>query len=113
MRPTRATLAAAVAILLAACAGAPRRAAVPPPATAPGLPTPPPPDVADAVPRAEPRSSHGNPPFYDVNGRRYQVLASADDYFERGVASWYGPDFQGLCAAWKRGRKAASTLATT
>jgi rare lipoprotein A len=82
-------------MLLAACAGAPRRAALPPPATAPGLPTPPPPDVADAVPRAEPRSSHGNPPFYDVNGRRYQVLASADDYFERGVASWYGPDFQG------------------
>jgi rare lipoprotein A len=73
-----------MAILLAACTAAPRRAAPPPPA-----------DVADAVPRAEPRSSHGNPPFYDVNGRRYQVLSSADNYLERGVASWYGPDFQG------------------
>jgi rare lipoprotein A len=47
------------------------------------------------VPRVEPRSSHGNPSFYDVNGQRYQVLASADNYLERGVASWYGPDFQG------------------
>jgi rare lipoprotein A len=56
---------------------------------------PPPAEVADAVPRIEPRSSHGNPPFYDVNGQRYQVLSSADNFFERGVASWYGPDFQG------------------
>jgi rare lipoprotein A len=84
-----------MAILLAACASVPRRAATPPPATAPGLPPSPPPQVADAVPPAEPRSSHGNPPFYDVNGQRYQVLSSADNYLERGVASWYGPDFQG------------------
>jgi rare lipoprotein A len=85
-----------MAMLLAACAAAPRRAAPPsPPATAPGLPPAPPGEVADAVPRIEPRSSHGNPPFYDVNGRRYQVLASADNFVERGVASWYGPDFQG------------------
>ncbi len=90
----RAHLAAATAcsLLVAACASTPRRAApaAPPPA--------PPPDIAatpDAVPRAEARSSHGNPPFYDVNGRRYQVLASADGYTERGVASWYGPDFHG------------------
>jgi rare lipoprotein A len=51
--------------------------------------------VPDAVPRAEPHSSHGNPPFYEVYGQRYQVRASADNYVERGVASWYGPDFQG------------------
>jgi len=51
--------------------------------------------MADAVPRAEPRSTHGNPPFYEVNGQRYVVLASADNYVERGVASWYGPDFHG------------------
>jgi rare lipoprotein A len=94
MQAARATLAAVTAILLAACAGAPRRAP-PPPVAAPGLPPAPPADVADAVPRIEPRSSHGNPPFYDVNGRRYQVLASAGNYLERGVASWYGPDFQG------------------
>src|SRR4029077_5576634 len=52
-------------------------------------------NMADAVPRTEPRSSHGNPPFYDVNGQRFTVLASADNYVERGVASWYGPDFHG------------------
>jgi peptidoglycan lytic transglycosylase len=80
--------ASAGSFLLAACASAPRRA----------VPAPPRPDTAAsprAIPRVEPRSSHGNPPYYDVNGRRYQVLASADGYTERGVASWYGPDFQG------------------
>jgi rare lipoprotein A len=59
---------------------------------------PPPADVAavpDAVPRAEPRSLHGNPAFYDALGRRYFVLSSADGYDERGVASWYGPTFHG------------------
>ncbi len=77
--------AGAGSLLLAACASAPRRA----------VPAPPRPDTAaapGAIPRLEPRSSHGNPPYYDVNGRRYQVLASADGYTERGVASWYGPD---------------------
>jgi rare lipoprotein A len=51
--------------------------------------------VPDAVPRAEPRAAHGNPPFYDVLGQRYYVLAAADGYLERGVASWYGPTFHG------------------
>ena len=89
-------------LTLAACAGTPRRAYPPaaPPATAPSAPTGAPAAsaadaVADATPRAEPRSTHGNPLFYDVNGRRYQVLASAEGYVERGVASWYGPDFHG------------------
>lgn len=49
--------------------------------------------VPDAVPRVEPRSTLGNPPFYDVAGQRYFVLASAEGYKERGVASWYGPNF--------------------
>ena len=49
--------------------------------------------AADAVPRVEPRSRYGNPPFYDVFGKRYYVLASGADYVERGVASWYGPGF--------------------
>jgi rare lipoprotein A (peptidoglycan hydrolase) len=49
---------------------------------------------ADAVPRFEPRSRYGNPPFYEVFGKRYYVLASSSiDYVERGVASWYGPGF--------------------
>jgi rare lipoprotein A len=49
----------------------------------------------DAIPRHEPRSAHGNPPFYKVLGKRYVVLATADGYIERGVASWYGPTFHG------------------
>ena len=49
--------------------------------------------IPDAVPRAEPRSAKGNPAFYSVLGKRYFVLQSANDYFERGVASWYGPGF--------------------
>ena len=47
------------------------------------------------MPRFEPRSAHGNPPFYDVLGHRYFVLAAADGYSERGVASRYGPTFHG------------------
>jgi rare lipoprotein A len=65
-----------------------------PAARQPGMP----PDinaVADAVPRDEPRSKRGNPPFYTVFGRRYAVLDAAAGYIERGVASWYGPTFHG------------------
>ncbi len=51
--------------------------------------------VPDAVPHREPRSAHGNPPVYQVLGKRYYVLATADGYLERGVASWYGPTFHG------------------
>ncbi len=39
------------------------------------------------------RSRSGNPPFYDVLGKRYYVLSSSVGYWERGVASWYGPGF--------------------
>jgi rare lipoprotein A len=91
------TAGAALALLaLAACAtghrarpsAPPLPAAVPPPPAATEA-------TPDAVPRSEPRSAHGNPPFYDVLGRRYFVLATADGYLERGVASWYGPSFHG------------------
>jgi rare lipoprotein A len=51
--------------------------------------------VPDAVPRPEPRSTYGNPPAYEVNGRRYRTLAESRGFVERGVASWYGPDFHG------------------
>jgi len=68
---------------------------VPPPTTKqPGGP----PDInsiPDAVPKDEPRSRRGNPPFYTVLGKRYSVLDSADGFLERGVASWYGPTFHG------------------
>lgn len=60
-------------------------------------PLPPPPEnpleVPDAVPKVEPRSAMGNPPFYEVFGQRYYVMQSSAGYVERGVASWYGPGF--------------------
>lgn len=40
-------------------------------------------------------SRYGNPEFYDVMGRRYFPLKSARGFKERGIASWYGPDFHG------------------
>ncbi len=65
-----------------------------PPSTAP-LPASPE-AVPDAIPRAEPRARFGNPPYYDVFGKRYYVLSSSADFVERGVASWYGPGFHQL-----------------
>jgi rare lipoprotein A len=89
--------ACALALLISGCSVVARRPA--PTAPAPAAPVPAPaPDLAsvpDAVPRLEPRSAHGNPPFYDVLGQRYFVLSAADGYLERGVASWYGPTFNG------------------
>jgi len=80
----RALVHAAVLLLAAAagCAGPAQRPA-------------PEPESAGAGPRDEPRARNGNPPFYEVNGRRYVVLPSAAGYVEQGVASWYGPDFHG------------------
>lgn len=52
-------------------------------------------NVPDAVPRFEPRGSRGNPPFYEVMGRRYYVMKDAAGYRERGIASWYGTKFHG------------------
>lgn len=82
-------------ILIGACKATPPRstpAPTPPPA-------PPPPaeiiKIPDAVPQVEPRSRSGNPPFYEVDGRRYFILNSSTGYLERGVASWYGRDFHG------------------
>jgi rare lipoprotein A len=84
-------------LVLAGCVSAPPRQPSPPaPLPAPTLPAPPPPDIASIpqpTPRLEPRSRRGNPAFYEVMGKRYFVLASADGYHERGVASWYGPGF--------------------
>jgi rare lipoprotein A len=95
---------AVAAALLAGCMSLPpphpAAAPAPQPEPAPAsTATPVPPldieSIPDAVPRAEPRSAHGNPPFYDVFGQRYVVLPSADGFVERGVASWYGPTFHG------------------
>jgi rare lipoprotein A len=51
-----------------------------------------PPHLPDAAP---PRSSRGNPPFYDVMGERYFVLPESRGYSEQGIASWYGREFHG------------------
>jgi rare lipoprotein A len=90
-----ASIALALAAVLSGCASAPRVGA-PPPTQIRSAPPPPPArllDVPDAIPRAEPRSIYGNPPSYEVFGKRYYVMASSVGYVERGVASWYGPGF--------------------
>ncbi|MGJ8668718.1 MAG: septal ring lytic transglycosylase RlpA family protein [Oceanococcus sp.] len=51
--------------------------------------------VAQAQPKAEPRSRYGNPESYVVFGKRYHVLDDAEGYKERGIASWYGTKFHG------------------
>ena len=93
-RALAAPLGLAAAVALTACLSTPREATpsytVPPESLTP----PPIPDsVPDAIPRIEPRARSGNPPFYDVFGKRYYVLSSSVGYWERGVASWYGPGF--------------------
>ena len=94
------SLAAAVAVGLGGCFST--RHAPPPPSPPAAPPAPPsavlsspplPETIPDAVPRYEPRSNYGNPPSYDVFGKRYYVLSTSADYVERGVASWYGPGF--------------------
>jgi rare lipoprotein A len=62
-----------------------------------------PPDPSASLPGADSlnsqRSARGNPPFYDVLGKRYHVLPSSDGYSARGIASWYGRDFHGLATS--------------
>jgi len=80
----------ALALGLSACRTRPPESAVPAAAAPPTAPTA---AVPEVIPRVEPRSRYGNPPFYDVFGKRYYVLSSSVGYWERGVASWYGPGF--------------------
>lgn len=51
--------------------------------------------LPDPVPRAEEKSSRGNPVTYEVFGKRYRVMESAHGYAEDGNASWYGRKFHG------------------
>lgn len=41
------------------------------------------------------KSKYGNPRSYVVFGKRYYVMESAKGFTQKGVASWYGPDFHG------------------
>lgn len=52
-------------------------------------------ELSEPVPRDEPRSRYGNPSSYEVFGKTYHVMDSADGYVEEGVASWYGEKFHG------------------
>lgn len=52
-------------------------------------------NIADAVPRSEPRSRYGNPDSYEVLGRHYHTLKSSNGFRQRGIASWYGKKFHG------------------
>jgi len=51
--------------------------------------------VDDATPKPVTPSRYGNPASYVVNGQRYYVMPSSDNYVERGIASWYGTKFHG------------------
>jgi len=81
-----------LAASLAACAGNSAQRSAPPPAPSEANAS----GVTSAVP---PRSARGNPPFYEVLGKRYHVLPTSAGYVQRGVASWYGPDFHGLATS--------------
>jgi rare lipoprotein A len=89
----------AAAVGLCACSSAPPLPSRPHADSASSMaaptaaPPPAPESVPDATPRIEPRARNGNPPFYEVFGKRYFVMSSSSGYVERGVASWYGPGF--------------------
>ncbi len=80
--------AVAVMALLTACSGGGRREESPAATRS-----------STAQGDGEMRSDRGNPPFYDVLGKRYHVLPTSAGYRARGVASWYGPDFHGLATS--------------
>jgi rare lipoprotein A len=92
-------LAAALLLLLAACASEPRTrppsGAAPEASDGPSAANITAADVKDAVPRNEPRSAYGNRSPYTVYGKKYYVLESSEGYVQRGTASWYGTKFHG------------------
>ena len=88
--PMRSAAALLIVSSLAACSGQAPQSSSSPPREAAGS------GVTSAVP---PRADRGNPPFYDVLGKRYHVLPTSAGYVARGVASWYGRDFHGLATS--------------
>ncbi len=51
--------------------------------------------IIEPNPGPEPLSPYGNHSPYEVLGRTYRVLPSAEGYVETGIASWYGTKFHG------------------
>jgi len=99
----RALVAVLMALGLAACGSAPKKAEEAPKGGSPkyysddGPPTSVPDNLAsipDAVPIDEPFHRFANRP-YVVFGRSYVPAVNKDAYRERGVASWYGKKFHG------------------
>lgn len=80
----------AAAISFSGCAGKPQR-----PDGGPAPDTVDLSGVKEVSPRTEPLSKYGNPPSYEVLGKRYYVMPSSEGYQERGIASWYGDKFHG------------------
>ena len=56
-------------------------------------------EIPDAVPKKEAKSKYGNPPSYEVFGKRYYVMDSSDGFKQKGLASWYGTKFHGQRAS--------------
>jgi rare lipoprotein A len=52
-------------------------------------------ELVDITPRAEPHSRGGNKSQYQVRGKTYSVLKSAQSFSQTGTASWYGNKFHG------------------
>lgn len=52
-------------------------------------------NIAELTVANLPKSRYGNPAQYTVFGQEYEVLDSADDFKQWGVASWYGKKFHG------------------
>jgi len=84
-----------LAVLLGACAAPPPQE--PAPEVSDSAPLRPivAEDVADAVPRADPILAVGNKSPYTVLGVSYDILEDANNYREKGIASWYGTKFNG------------------
>lgn len=51
--------------------------------------------LPDLVPKYEPKSRGGNKSPYEVWGKKYYVMDSAEGYTAEGTASWYGQKFHG------------------
>lgn len=58
-------------------------------------PPPSPESFPEGTPSVEAPSRSGNMVEYEQSGRTYRVLESSFGYDERGIASWYGEEFQG------------------
>ena len=52
-------------------------------------------NIPDAKPKWEPRARYGNHSPYEVFGKTYYVLQTAEGYQETGIGSWYGKKFSG------------------